>query len=254
MIKATIKNGGKNQKTYSRRDSPVVTDLSTNLPIRGLIQDERTGIHALLCLWPYVLFYDRKEIYIVMPKLVAEFGGTFLRGRGNGEGRTWYLGTTGGNLASPPHHLEKHSPRHIIHRLSEIRRFLGVGGAGFTQLLQHSAQRSRRWKVMVGGFGRLSDQKSEDTEHHLSRIRMDCRHNQKNPHDADLNKLYNPPRVKIFMMISPRSPWPFSDRPRSIHPHLLSTTAPRSSRLRAKQVYPSTLPSNPWYGLLEPVL
>ena len=46
---------GKKAKTYSRRDSPVVTDLSTNLPIRGLIQDERTGIHALLCLWPYVL-------------------------------------------------------------------------------------------------------------------------------------------------------------------------------------------------------
>ncbi len=48
-------SGEKKPKTYSRRDSPVVTDLSTNLPIRGLIQDERTGIHALLCLWPYVL-------------------------------------------------------------------------------------------------------------------------------------------------------------------------------------------------------
>ena len=42
-------------KTYSRRDSLVVTDPTTNLPIRGLIQDERTGIHALLCLWPYVI-------------------------------------------------------------------------------------------------------------------------------------------------------------------------------------------------------
>ena len=51
-------------KTYSRRDSLVVTDPTTNLPIRGLIQDERTGIHALLCLWPYVLEDCPKTKYI----------------------------------------------------------------------------------------------------------------------------------------------------------------------------------------------
>ena len=31
-------------KTYSKRDSLVVTDPAINLPIRGLIQDERTDI------------------------------------------------------------------------------------------------------------------------------------------------------------------------------------------------------------------
>ena len=42
-------------KAYSRRDSLVVSDRSTSLPNRGSVQDERTGIHALLCLGPYVL-------------------------------------------------------------------------------------------------------------------------------------------------------------------------------------------------------
>ena len=47
----------KKAKTYSRRDSLVVTDPTTNIPIRGLIMDERTGIHALHDVWPYVLNY-----------------------------------------------------------------------------------------------------------------------------------------------------------------------------------------------------
>ena len=62
-IKVTESALQQKQKTYSRRDSPVVTDLSTNLPIRGLIQDERTGIHALLCLWPYVITHEDNSLY-----------------------------------------------------------------------------------------------------------------------------------------------------------------------------------------------
>ena len=55
----------KDQKTYSRKDSLVVTDPTTNFPIGGLIQDERTGIHALHRLWPYVMNYGNLLKYIL---------------------------------------------------------------------------------------------------------------------------------------------------------------------------------------------
>ncbi len=34
------------QKTYNTKDSPVVTDLSTDLALTSFIQGERTGSHA----------------------------------------------------------------------------------------------------------------------------------------------------------------------------------------------------------------
>jgi hypothetical protein len=41
-------------KTYNTRDSPVVTQPSTNLAITGLSMGERTGSRVFLCLWSYV--------------------------------------------------------------------------------------------------------------------------------------------------------------------------------------------------------
>ncbi|RPA76686.1 hypothetical protein BJ508DRAFT_213488, partial [Ascobolus immersus RN42] len=42
------------QKTYSTKDSRVVTHRSTNLAIRSLTLGERTGSRILFYLWPYV--------------------------------------------------------------------------------------------------------------------------------------------------------------------------------------------------------
>jgi hypothetical protein len=41
-------------KTYSSRDSPVVTHLTTNPPVCRLSSVDRTGNAALYNLWPYV--------------------------------------------------------------------------------------------------------------------------------------------------------------------------------------------------------
>ena len=53
----------KKPKTYNRRDSLVVTDPTTNLPIRGLFRGERTGSQVFLCLWPYVLDLIWLQVY-----------------------------------------------------------------------------------------------------------------------------------------------------------------------------------------------
>ena len=45
----------KEAKTYNRRDSHVVTDHSTSLPVRGLSTGERTGSSVFRDLWSYVL-------------------------------------------------------------------------------------------------------------------------------------------------------------------------------------------------------
>ena len=45
----------KNYKTYSTRDSHVVTYHSTSLAVRCLYMEERTGFLSLIYLWPYVL-------------------------------------------------------------------------------------------------------------------------------------------------------------------------------------------------------
>lgn len=42
-------------KTYNSRCSLVVTDPTTNLPVRGLSMGEQTGSRVLLYLWSYVL-------------------------------------------------------------------------------------------------------------------------------------------------------------------------------------------------------
>ena len=44
----------KTSKTYNTKDSPVVTDLSTDLAISSLIKGERTGSHVAYYLWSYV--------------------------------------------------------------------------------------------------------------------------------------------------------------------------------------------------------
>ena len=41
-------------KTYSTKDSRVVTHRSTNLAIRSLTMGERTGSRIFFNLWPYV--------------------------------------------------------------------------------------------------------------------------------------------------------------------------------------------------------
>ncbi|RPA75031.1 hypothetical protein BJ508DRAFT_339293 [Ascobolus immersus RN42] len=43
-----------NAKTYSTKDSRVVTHRSTNLAIRSLTMGERTGSRIVFNLWPYV--------------------------------------------------------------------------------------------------------------------------------------------------------------------------------------------------------
>ncbi|ETR99799.1 hypothetical protein M419DRAFT_85484, partial [Trichoderma reesei RUT C-30] len=43
------------KKTYNSRCSPVVTHLTTNLPVSGLSMGEQTGPRILHYLWSYVL-------------------------------------------------------------------------------------------------------------------------------------------------------------------------------------------------------
>ena len=54
-IKVSQQKKSKN-KTYSTRDSLVVTHPTTSLAIRGLSMGERTGSRVFHYLWPYVLF------------------------------------------------------------------------------------------------------------------------------------------------------------------------------------------------------
>ncbi|PTB35217.1 hypothetical protein M441DRAFT_112534, partial [Trichoderma asperellum CBS 433.97] len=45
----------KQNKTYNSRCSPVVTHLTTNLPVNGLSMGEQTGPRIFHYLWSYVL-------------------------------------------------------------------------------------------------------------------------------------------------------------------------------------------------------
>ncbi|KAH8125954.1 hypothetical protein LI328DRAFT_132393 [Trichoderma asperelloides] len=49
-----IINKNKKIKTYNSRCSPVVTHLTTNLPVSGLSMGEQTGPRILHYLWSYV--------------------------------------------------------------------------------------------------------------------------------------------------------------------------------------------------------
>ncbi|PTB37531.1 hypothetical protein M441DRAFT_95395, partial [Trichoderma asperellum CBS 433.97] len=49
-------------KTYNSRCSPVVTHLTTNLPVSGLSMGEQTGPRVLHYLWSYVLDVPSREI------------------------------------------------------------------------------------------------------------------------------------------------------------------------------------------------
>ena len=50
-------------KTYSTRDSPVVTHPSTSLAIVCLSRGERTGSRVLRRLWPYVIGEGLSSVY-----------------------------------------------------------------------------------------------------------------------------------------------------------------------------------------------
>ncbi|PTB37446.1 hypothetical protein M441DRAFT_149468, partial [Trichoderma asperellum CBS 433.97] len=43
------------KKTYNSRCSPVVTHLTTNLPLIGLTLGERTGSRIFQWIWSYVI-------------------------------------------------------------------------------------------------------------------------------------------------------------------------------------------------------
>ncbi|KAF2137421.1 hypothetical protein K452DRAFT_236005, partial [Aplosporella prunicola CBS 121167] len=45
-------------KTYGSWDSPVVTHLTTNQPVRGLCMAERRGCPILRDLWSHVLVHN----------------------------------------------------------------------------------------------------------------------------------------------------------------------------------------------------
>ncbi|PTB62147.1 hypothetical protein BBK36DRAFT_1129694 [Trichoderma citrinoviride] len=49
------KIGKKNEITYNSRCSPVVTHLTTNLPLIGLTLGEQTGSRIFQWIWSYVL-------------------------------------------------------------------------------------------------------------------------------------------------------------------------------------------------------
>ncbi|PTB46638.1 hypothetical protein M441DRAFT_110731, partial [Trichoderma asperellum CBS 433.97] len=53
----------KRAKTYNSRCSPVVTHLTTNLPVSGLSRGERTGPRILHYLWSYVNELGSKPVY-----------------------------------------------------------------------------------------------------------------------------------------------------------------------------------------------
>jgi hypothetical protein len=64
------------KKTYNTRDSPVVTDLSTNLALTGLSMGERTGSRAFLWVWSYVLErcgFRRYDCHIVPGVYIQSF-------------------------------------------------------------------------------------------------------------------------------------------------------------------------------------
>ncbi|ETR98537.1 hypothetical protein M419DRAFT_47278, partial [Trichoderma reesei RUT C-30] len=54
--------GAKKAKTYNSRCSPVVTHLTTNLPLIGLTLGEQTGPRVFHYLWSYVLCYLLQQI------------------------------------------------------------------------------------------------------------------------------------------------------------------------------------------------
>ncbi|RPA78528.1 hypothetical protein BJ508DRAFT_349270 [Ascobolus immersus RN42] len=53
---------GAKHKTYSTKDSRVVTHRSTNLAIRSLTMGERTGSRIFFNLWPYVTGFVKQTI------------------------------------------------------------------------------------------------------------------------------------------------------------------------------------------------
>ncbi|ETR98110.1 hypothetical protein M419DRAFT_89954, partial [Trichoderma reesei RUT C-30] len=55
----------KKRKTYNSRCSPVVTHLTTNLPVSGLSMGEQTGPRILHYLWSYVMVWRCYSAHIV---------------------------------------------------------------------------------------------------------------------------------------------------------------------------------------------
>ncbi|PTB37265.1 hypothetical protein M441DRAFT_110533, partial [Trichoderma asperellum CBS 433.97] len=52
------------EKTYNSRCSPVVTHLTTNLPLIGLTLGERTGSRIFQWIWSYVTILAARSTYI----------------------------------------------------------------------------------------------------------------------------------------------------------------------------------------------
>jgi hypothetical protein len=71
------------QKTYNSGDSPVVTHLTTNPPVKGLSCGERTGSRVFLCLWSYV------AVFGMLNFLLAEKIGVVVARRDS----AWAIGT-----------------------------------------------------------------------------------------------------------------------------------------------------------------
>ncbi|KAK0749737.1 hypothetical protein B0T18DRAFT_323702, partial [Schizothecium vesticola] len=61
----------KKKRTYSTRDSLVVTDPTTSLAISGLSMGERTGSRVFHYLWPYVHSHAQKQYYLALVCLLA---------------------------------------------------------------------------------------------------------------------------------------------------------------------------------------
>ena len=61
-------------KTYSRRDSHVVTHRSTNRPVRCLSSGERTGSSVFTDLWPYVLVLVLNNVNICLTHICRRYG------------------------------------------------------------------------------------------------------------------------------------------------------------------------------------
>ncbi|KAF1993375.1 hypothetical protein P154DRAFT_450371, partial [Amniculicola lignicola CBS 123094] len=80
----------KQQKTYSSGYSLVVTHLTTNPPVTGLMIGERTGPNALLYQWSYVLVLAGVGGYVDGRFGVG--GGDWRRGLGDGGGDEGWSG------------------------------------------------------------------------------------------------------------------------------------------------------------------
>ncbi|KAL7949116.1 hypothetical protein V8C42DRAFT_313348 [Trichoderma barbatum] len=58
---------GQKETTYNSRCSPVVTHLTTNLPLIGLTLGERTGSRIFQWIWSYVMVSQGQPVHTASP-------------------------------------------------------------------------------------------------------------------------------------------------------------------------------------------